>query len=216
MKPFIFFILAVFSLQTEAQCRYCNSYEDYKTDNWKELPSIDIKHYSNSKQLWTNKHEYQLKTDLKSTKKMLSKEALIIQKGDTMYVNLRYLRCEKENFGKGLAYGIPLIGKKILFISKRVDKKSSNNQLFSYLLFGVMGSLISSSLNIKNNACYILDTGRNGKYTDVLIIDDEVMKKLLVNDKELLDKYFMIADQNERETPSNILPLLKEKGLIEQ
>ena len=49
----------------------------------------------------------------------------------------------------------------------------------------------------------------------MLLIDDEVIRKLLADDKELLDRYFMIADQNEREAPSNILPLLREKGLIE-
>ena len=215
MKPYVFVILLAVSLQTEAQCRYCNSYEDYKAGNWNELPSLDIIHYSNSKQLWAGKYEYHFNTDLKSTKKMLSKEALVIQKGDSMYVNLRYLKCENVRFGKGFAYGIPLIGKKILFISKRVDRESSNNQFFSFLLFGIVGHLISNSLDIKNNACYILDTDRKGKYTDVLIIDDKVMNKLLADDKELLDKYYMIPDQNEREASSNILPLLKEKGLFE-
>ena len=215
MKFVIFFILTAFTFQAEAQSRYCHSYEDYKTDNWTELPYLIIKRNSNSKQLFGGRHEYRLTTRDRATNKKLRKEALIIQNGDSMYVNLRHMRCEKIRFGKGHAYGIPLLGKKILFISKRVDRMSSNNQRFSFFMFGVMGALISSSSNIKIKACYILDTNPNGHYTDVLLIDDEVMRKLLADDKALLDRYFMVEDQYERESPPNILPLLREKGLIE-
>ena len=47
-----------------------------------------------------------------------------------------------------------------------------------------------------------------GQYTDSEM-------ECILNDKELLDRYFMVEDQNEREAPPNILPLLREKGLIE-
>lgn len=132
-----------------------------------------------------------------------------------MFVNLGQMRCENVLFGKGFAYGMPLIGKKILFISNRVDLKSSSRQTNNYVAFGLMGAMIAKSSNIKIKACYILDTNPNGHYTDVLLIDDEVMRKLLADDKALLDRYFMVEDQYERESPPNILPLLREKGLIE-
>jgi hypothetical protein len=118
-------------------------------------------------------------------------------------------------FGKGFAYGMPLIGKKILFISNRVDLKSSSRQTNNYVAFGLMGAMIAKSSNIKVKACYILDANPGGQYTEVLLINDGVMRKLLADDKELLDRYFMVEDQNEREAPPNILPLLREKGLIE-
>ena len=215
MKLFILFLLAVASLQADAQNRYCKSYEDYKSDIWVDLPSLNIKHNSYSKQLWGGTFEYDISTGDRSTDKKLRKEALFIYQRDSMYVNLRNIRCDKIRFGSGLAYGIPLIGKKILFISRRVSKKSFNKEMYSQILFGLVGNLNATASNIKNNACYILDTNPNGKYTDVMIVDDEVMKKLIVDDRELLNKYFMVENRNERETPSNIIPLLKEKGLIE-
>ena len=215
MKLFIFLILMASSLQADAQCRYCNSYEDYKSDNWTELPYINFKQYSNSTQLWSRKHEYRFTTGDKKNDRKLRNEAFVIQKNDSMFVNLSQMKCDNVPFGKGFAYGIPLIGKKILFISNRVDLKVASRQTNIYIAFGLMGALISKSSNIKIKACYILDTDPNGQYTDVLIIDDAVMNKLLVDDKELLDKYYLIPDQNERETPTNILPLLKEKGLFE-
>ena len=215
MKFFFFLILTAFSLQADAQSRYCKSYEDYKSDNWTELPSIVFKQYSHSKQLWTRKHEYRFTTGNKKTDRKLREEAFVIQKGDSLFVNLSQMRCENVLFGKGFAYGMPLIGKKILFISNRVDLKSSSRQTNNYVAFGLMGAMIAKSSNIKIKACYILDTNPNGHYTDVLLIDDEVMRKLLADDKALLDRYFMVEDQYERESPPNILPLLRAKGLIE-
>lgn len=215
MKQFFIFLFVVVSHQANAQNRYCYSYEDYKSDIWTELPSLDIKHNSYSKQLWGGKFEYDISTGDYSTDKKIRKEALLVYQGDSMYVNLRNIRCDKIRFGNGLAYGIPLIGKKILFISRRVSKKSFNKEMYSQILFGLVGNLNTTASNIKDKACYILDTNPNGKYTDVLMVDDEMMKKLLVDDRELLNKYFMVKNQNERETPSNIIPLLKEKGLIE-
>ena len=207
MKHVILIIIVTFSLHADAQSRYCNSYEDYKSGNWIELPSIDIKHYSYSAQLWTEKHEYRFTTGDKKTDRRLRKEA--------MYVNLSQVRCENVHLGNGFAYCIPLIGKKLLFISNRMDMRSASRQTNSYVMFGLMGALITKSSNIKKKACYILDSNPNGKYTDVLLIDDDVMKKLLANDGELFDKYFMVTDQDEREDPSNILPLLEKKGLVE-
>ena len=215
MKHVILIIIVTFSLQADAQSRYCNSYEDYKSGNWIELPSIDIKHYSYSAQLWTEKHEYRFTTGDKKTDRRLRKEAFVIQQGDSMYVNLSQMRCENVHLGNGFAYCIPLIGKKLLFISNRMDMRSASRQTNSYVMFGLMGSLITKSSNIKKKACYILDSNPSGKYIDVLLIDDDVMKKLLANDGELLDKYFMVTDQDERENPFNIIPLLKEKGLVE-
>ena len=157
MKFFFFLILTAFSLQADAQSRYCKSYEDYKSDNWTELPSIVFKQYSHSKQLWTRKHEYRFTTGNKKTDRKLREEAFVIQKGDSLFVNLSQMRCENVLFGKGFAYGMQLIGKKILFISNRVDLKSSSRQTNNYVAFGLMGAMIAKSSNIKVKACYILD-----------------------------------------------------------
>ncbi|MBR6979230.1 MAG: hypothetical protein IKH88_05290, partial [Prevotella sp.] len=145
MKFFFFLILTAFSLQADAQSRYCKSYEDYKSDNWTELPSIVFKQYSHSKQLWTRKHEYRFTTGNKKTDRKLREEAFVIQKGDSLFVNLSQMRCENVLFGKGFAYGMPLIGKKILFISNRVDLKSSSRQTNNYVAFGLMGAMIAKS-----------------------------------------------------------------------
>lgn len=81
------------------------------------------------------------------------------------------------------------------------------------MAFGLVGELITTS-KVKKRACYILDSPRNGKYTDVMLLGDDEMRKLLADDKVLLDRYFMVKDRMERETASNILPLLREKGLV--
>jgi hypothetical protein len=47
-----------------------------------------------------------------------------------------------------------------------------------------------------------------------MLLGDDEMRKLLADDKVLLDRYFMVKDRMERETASNILPLLREKGLV--
>ena len=181
MKPiFIICLLFASSLLSVAQGRFCKSYEDYQADSWVELPSLETTHRG-----------FGLTTGDKAMDKQLKREALVIQRSDTMYVNLRLVWCEKMRFGNGLADAYPLVGKKIRLV----------------------GELITTS-KVKKRACYILDSPRNGKYTDVMLLGDDEMRKLLADDKVLLDRYFMVKDRMERETASNILPLLREKGLV--
>lgn len=204
MKPiFIICLLFASSLLSVAQGRFCKSYEDYQADSWVELPSLETTHRG-----------FGLTTGDKAMDKQLKREALVIQRSDTMYVNLRLVWCEKMRFGNGLADAYPLVGKKILFVTRRVDRKSSHRLMVSYMAFGLVGELITTS-KVKKRACYILDSPRNGKYTDVMLLGDDEMRKLLADDKVLLDRYFMVKDRMERETASNILPLLREKGLVE-
>ena len=192
MKPiFIICLLFASSLLSVAQGRFCKSYEDYQADSWVELPSLETTHRG-----------FGLTTGDKA-----------MERSDTMYVNLRLVWCEKMRFGNGLADAYPLVGKKILFVTRRVDRKSSHRLMVSYMAFGLVGELITTS-KVKKRACYILDSPRNGKYTDVMLLGDDEMRKLLADDKVLLDRYFMVKDRMERETASNILPLLREKGLV--
>lgn len=203
MKPIvIIWLLLASSLLSVAQGRFCKSYEDYQADSWVELPSLETKNRA-----------FCLTTGDKAMDKQLKREALVIQRSDTMYVNLRHVSCEKMRFGNGLAEAYPLVGKKILFVTRRVDRKTSHRIMVSYMAFGLIGELITSS-KMKKQACYILDSPLNGKYTDVMLLGDEEMRKLLADDKSFLDRYFMVKDRMERETASNILPLLREKGLL--
>ena len=77
-----------------------------------------------------------------------------------------------------------------------------------------MGSLINSKSHIDNQTCYILDSDGQGKYTDVLLIDDDVVQKLLAGNDELLNRYFNEGNRMNRESANHILPLLKEAGFV--
>ena len=214
MRKVLFALLTVYTLQVTAQGRCCMSYMDYQADKWVDLPTVKIWKNSPSKQLWKGGFDYQFSTNDKAMDKRLSKEMFAIQYSDTLYINLRNLRCDKIRFGKGLALGLPLVGNKILFMTRRVDKKARIRETTSYMFFGIMGSMISTQSHIENHACYILDSDGNGKRTDVLLVGDDVMRKLLAGKDELLERYFKEKNRMERESAKNILPLLREAGFL--
>ena len=64
--------------------------------------------------------------------------------------------------------------------------------------------------------CYLIDTDANekGRYA-VTRIDDAYMTKLLSDDAHMLARYNAVSSKRERQSASNVLAVLSEKGLVE-
>ena len=63
--------------------------------------------------------------------------------------------------------------------------------------------------------CYLVDSNANGngKYNTVCM-NDTYMEQLLNHDAKLLEKYKALHNKRNRQSSSNVIPILMEKGLI--
>ena len=93
-KIFILFLMSLLmltSVSLKAQCRYCNSYEDYVAGRWQPLDTVYFDQHTKSHQVWWGGSDFTLKTGDKVLDKMLKKEVFAVMQADTIYVNCRRL-----------------------------------------------------------------------------------------------------------------------------
>ena len=215
MRKFLIILFSVVAIYASAQGRYCKSYDDFVADRWTELPTLIVIGNSVSHQVWVGGNDFKLDTGDKTTNKMLKKEAFVVEYQDTLYVNLRNLRYEKVLFGNGYAQGLVYDKNKILFVTHRIGSAVDGKRVASAFFFGAMGAAITET-NIRNDrVCYLIDNNGDGKKTQIVLLDDKFMGELLSKDSRLMECYKEKEKKKERESAANVLPILKELGLVE-
>jgi hypothetical protein len=85
----------------------------------------------------------------------------------------------------------------------------------SVALKGVSAAVWLGRNQLNSFRCYVVDTDANekGRYP-VTRINDDYMEKLLANDSHLLARYKAVSNKKERQSASNVLAILTEKGLV--
>ena len=56
------FLFSIAAIMANAQCKYCNSYEDYVEGRWQQLDTIYCKSHSKNHQVWVGGSDYTLTT----------------------------------------------------------------------------------------------------------------------------------------------------------
>ena len=215
MRKLVTIVLLTVAMGISAQGRYCKSYDDFVAGRWVKLNELRLISHSTAHQVWVGGNDFKFETDDKDVNKTLKKEALVVEYQDTLYVNLRKLRYKKTAFGSGYAQGLAYDKDKLLFVTHRIGPAVTSHRMASAFLLGAVGAAISESDIRKDRVCYLIDNNGDGKKTDIVLMDDEFMNRLLAQDAQLLERYNEKAKHEEREAAANVLPLLKEKGLVE-
>ena len=172
--------------------------------------------------------EYKIKTGDKEADKKLKKEVLAIKAGKQIYVNCRNLRdddvvLECSNYVQGYPYD----GNKLIIAAYHISNGafllgfgSDIASMFTPLgtsvaLKGVSAAVWLGRNQLNSFRCYVVDTDANekGRYP-VTRINDEYMEKLLANDAHLLARYKAVSNKKERQSASNVLAIMTEKGLV--
>ena len=123
--------------------------------------------------------------------------------------------------------GYPYAGNKVLIAVYHINDGAflmglgaDVTSLFTPLGTSIALQSASTALWLSRNQlnsyrCYLIDTdaNENGRY-NVTRIDDDYMGKLLANDAHLLARYNAVSNKRERQSASNVLAILTEKGLI--
>ena len=229
-KFYVLAMMAFLAMVSQAQvAKYCMSYSDFVSDNWKSVDELTQGHTKQACQLKHGDKYYYFRTGDKSADKMLKKEAFAVMYGDLLFVNcrnLRYKDCPLDvssysqavRFGKDkvcvMAYkhddASLLLGFGLTIGSFFVDNK--------WVSLGMdvagTGFLIGGDF-LGKTFCYLVDSNANekGKY-NTECMNDKYMEQLLNQDESLLEKYKAIHNKRSRQSSSNVIPILMEKGLI--
>ena len=225
-KIFILFLMSLLmltSVSLKAQCRYCNSYEDYVAGRWQPLDTVYFDQHSKSHQVWWGGSDFTLKTGDKALDKMLKKEVFAVMQADTIYVNCRNLRYEKARFGNGYSRAIRMGQNDLLFVNRKIGLKEQMNAGVMAGVFGVLGGAIGGGIAggmiasdmLKNQVCYVVSSGADKKGHIILqLMDDEEMHEIVKDREDLRQLYWGETDKSKRKAASHVLPILQKAGLI--
>ncbi len=181
-------------------------------------------------QLRQEDYQVRIYTGDKEVDKILKQKALVVEYGGHLYVNCRYLRCndiplDVTNYTQALRYD----GNKLCVISHWIntgvalaEMAADITAVVSPLPVAVPAAATAGVLawnldKLSNYRCYYLDSDANAKgKTPVVRIDDAFMDKILTDNPDLKERYHALSKKRQRQSAANIIPFLKEKGLVKE
>ena len=206
------------ALQAVAQCRYCYSYEEFMADKWQPLDTIYTESHSKNHQLWWGGNDFKLYTNDDSFNKQLKKKVYIVAVGDTLFLNCRNLRCDRQPFGNGYVKAVRVGQKSLLFVNRITGDEAV--RLVGSMGFGLIGGAIIAAAQQKElnkQVCYVVSSGADAKgRIAVRLIDDSMVSQMLIGRDDLLGEYYAEPDAGKRILASRVVPLLEKAGLFKQ
>ena len=171
--------------------QYCMTYGDYKAGHWTAVDDLVGGRTEQMPQIKWDDTEYKIKT------------------GDKEAQGYPY-------DGNKLIVAVYHINDGAFLLGLGADVASFFTPLgTSIALDGVSAAIWLGRNQLNSFRCYVIDTDANekGRYP-VTRIDDEYMEKLLANDAHLLARYKAVSKKRDRQSASNVLAILTEKGLV--
>lgn len=231
MKKLFLVFICCFSLSANAQLvKYCMTYADFVADNWTPIEALTEGRTNQACQIKFDDDMFKFKTGDKEADKIIKKEVLAIMYGDQLFVNCRNLRrnevqLDSNDYAKAFRFN----GDKICLLGYKINNAAFLASLGADVAgFLVNDRWVSAGLFAGSSAiwmdkdlwhkyvCYLLDSEANEKgRTEVVQITDEVMENLLADTPELFLKYMGVESKRKRQAASNVLPILMEKGLVD-
>ena len=209
--------------------KYCMTYSDYKTHNWNTIESLVDGRSEMLPQIKMDETDYKVKSGDKATDRILKKEVFAISFGKNLYVNCRNLRCNDIILDtQQYVQAYPYAGNKLLIAVYHINDGAfllgfgaNVASIFTPLGTSIALQTASTALwlnrsKLNSYRCYLIDTDANekGRYP-VTRIDDDYMTNLLSDDAHMLARYNAVSSKRERQSASNVLAVLTEKGLVE-
>ena len=180
-------------------------------------------------QIKMDETDYKVKSGDKATDRILKKEVFAISFGKNLYVNCRNLRCNDIILDtQQYVQAYPYAGNKLLIAVYHINDGAFLMGLGadvasvftpigpSIALKSASAALWLNRSKLNSYRCYLIDTDANekGRYP-VTRIDDDYMTNLLSDDAHMLARYNAVSSKRDRQSASNVLAVLTEKGLVE-
>ena len=229
-KFFVMMMVSCLPMLMMAQpAKYCMTYSDYKTHNWNTIESLVNGRSEMIPQIKMDETDYKVKSGDKATDRILKKEVFAISFGKNLYVNCRNLRCKDIILDtQQYVQAYPYAGNKLLIAVYHINDGAfllgfgaNVASIFTPLGTSIALQTASTALwlnrsKLNSYRCYLIDTDANekGRYP-VTRIDDDYMTNLLSDDAHMLARYNAVSSKRDRQSASNVLAVLSEKGLVE-
>lgn len=188
-----------------AQGKYYMSFTDYIKDSYKEMQKLEVSARNNG---IAGGGIYELKTDNRSTNKLLRKKVRIVKWNNLLFVNCKGLKNGMYRLGAGYAMGYRGKGKNILFVSMPVGEKESFLVGSVGCLFGLIGVMVTASIAYDRLVCYRLSSDSNS--VERLYAED--IELLLFSRPDLVKDY---GKEKKRNSASVIMKYLRQSGYIQ-
>ena len=231
MKKFLLLMMVscLPTMMIAQPAKYCMTYSDYKTHNWNTIESLVDGRSEMLPQIKMDETDYKVKSGDKATDRILKKEVFAISFGKNLYVNCRNLRCNDIILDtQQYVQAYPYAGNKLLIAVYHINDGAfllglgaDVASVFtpigpSIALKSASAALWLNRSKLNSYRCYLIDTDANekGRYP-VTRIDDDYMTNLLSDDAHMLARYNAVSSKRDRQSASNVLAVLTEKGLVE-
>lgn len=211
-KNLITFLLAIIAIGANAQCKYCNTYEDFLADRWQELDTIYCDSHSKDHRVRWDGNKYTLTTGDKNIDSILKKNAFAVMMNNQLYVNCHNLRYNHDRFGNGYTKAVQ-IGQRSLLIVNDINGRWHNNPS------AVVGFGIGAAMLTSKNYCYVISNGANDKgKISARLIDDNMFEQMIAstNHYELINEYYSVKETEQRLQAKHVIPILEKAGLFSQ
>lgn len=200
--------------------RYCYSYEDFLKDKWYRLDTLIVKTHTKKTQKMLGGNDYAFFSNEERIDKILGNTAFAVMIGDSLYLNCNKLRLDRSYFGQGYTKARRVGNHSLLFVNKLIGKKYKNKMIAGSML-GMVGVVAISApavnYSMNHQVCYILSEGPNEYgFTDIRIVDDYMMKKILADHKDQYKDYFSEQDERQRPLAKRVIPILEQIGFFTQ
>ncbi len=204
------------------------TYSDFVAGNYVSLDSLVGGRTRQICQFKEEDYQVRIKTGDKEADKILKYQALVVEYAGQLFVNCRYLRCndlclDPTNYTHAYRYDgdkLCVVSHWINTVAALADLATTVTAVVSPLPVAVPAAAASIALDwnmdkLSNYRCYYLNSDANAKgKTAVVRMDDDFMANLLKDSPDMLQRYNALSKKRERQAAANILPFLREKGLI--
>ena len=234
MKKTVFstLVLLLIASMAQAQVKVCMSYDDFKANKWKAYENLIPGKEPDSVRVKYDGQDFSIKTDDKEINQIIKKDVFIMSIDKQLFVNQHPLRDEDgvilpvNNYLRALPYK----GGKLCVVSYHATLGDVldlvNIGLDIALLatghttwgsiFLATDMLLTNDELMEHHILFLIDKGPNEKGKIIMTrINDQFMENLLRDDPVTFEKYNGNQKKSNRQSAANILPILVQKGLIE-
>jgi len=228
----LLFVMLCLASTVQAQVEVCMSYDDYKADKWKPYETLTEDRKPDSCRIKYDGTEFTIKTDDKEINQMIKKDIFMMSIDEQLFINSKPLRDEDGCVLPINRYtrAMPYKDGKLLVISYHVTLGSVLDLVNIGLDIGLLATghytagglflaadlLLTDDNLMESHVLYLIEKGPNAKGKYIMTrINDQYMEKLLRDDPVTFAKYQGRGTKGERQSAANILPILVQKGMIE-